>query len=156
MSWKRAIGPPNCLRSRAYCLERWKQLSAAPRTPQAIPYLALFKQLNGPLKEKIFDKYKRKELIRNIKFYYISKITVTFQSFYIQNVFFWNNHILHHYHSSDGSSQRQFSFNLGVVIPFIPLSKRNPLISPFSSLAQTTKTSAIGELEIQVFVPFKT
>lgn len=44
----------------------------------------------------------------------------------------------------------------GVVSPFIPRSKMKPLIYPSSSFAQTTNTSAIGELVIHVFVPLIT
>ena len=44
----------------------------------------------------------------------------------------------------------------GAVSPFIPFSRMNPRISPASSLAQTTNTSAIGELLIQVLEPFST
>ena len=43
----------------------------------------------------------------------------------------------------------------GAVRPVMPFSSRKPLILPpcASDLAQTTKTSAIGELVIQVFAP---
>lgn len=34
--------------SRVYCRAAWKQNSAAPRAPQAIPYRALFRQPKGP------------------------------------------------------------------------------------------------------------
>jgi hypothetical protein len=44
----------------------------------------------------------------------------------------------------------------GAFKPLNPFSKIKPLISFLSSLAHTTKTSAIGELVIQVLVPFKT
>ena len=40
---------------------------------------------------------------------------------------------------------------LGVERPFMPRSKRKPRITPSSVLAQTSMTSAIGELLIQVF-----
>lgn len=40
--------------------------------------------------------------------------------------------------------------------PFIPFSRMNPLMSPFSSLAHTTKTSAIGEFVIHIFWPVRT
>ena len=36
-----------------YCRAVSRQNSAAPRTPQAIPYRALVKQLNGPLENNI-------------------------------------------------------------------------------------------------------
>ena len=42
----------------------------------------------------------------------------------------------------------------GVLSPFMPFSSRKPRMSPASSLAQTSSTSAIGELVIQVFEPF--
>ena len=44
----------------------------------------------------------------------------------------------------------------GVVNPLESLSTIKPLKTPCSSLAQITKTSAIGEFVIQVFDPFKT
>lgn len=47
-------------------------------------------------------------------------------------------------------------FILLAVSPFIPFYKTKPRMSPFSSLAQTTKTSAIGELVIHILEPFKT
>ena len=42
---------------------------------------------------------------------------------------------------------------LGAVSPFIPFSRMKPRKVPSSSLAQTTKTSAMGELLIQVLEP---
>ena len=42
----------------------------------------------------------------------------------------------------------------GAVSPCMPFSRMKPRMSPASSLAQTTNTSAIGELVIQVFDPF--
>ncbi len=42
----------------------------------------------------------------------------------------------------------------GVLSPFIPRSRMKPRITPSSVLAQTTSTSAIGALVIQVFAPF--
>ena len=44
---------------------------------------------------------------------------------------------------------------LGAERPFIPFSRMKPRISSSSAadFAQTTNTSAIGALEIQVFVP---
>src|SRR6266446_4863982 len=44
---------------------------------------------------------------------------------------------------------------LGADRPFTDFSRMKPRISPASSLAQTTKTSAIGELEIHVLVPVR-
>ena len=37
----------------------------------------------------------------------------------------------------------------------MPFSRMKPLITPSSSLAHTTKTSAMGELVIQVLVPLR-
>lgn len=45
---------------------------------------------------------------------------------------------------------------LGELRPSMPLSRRKPLMSPWSSLAQTTNTSAMGELVIQFFDPEST
>ncbi|MNC89541.1 hypothetical protein D3C83_54900 [compost metagenome] len=42
----------------------------------------------------------------------------------------------------------------GAARPFIPLSRTKPRICSFS-FAQTTNTSAIGELEIHVFAPVR-
>ena len=44
----------------------------------------------------------------------------------------------------------------GALSPFIPRSRMNPRMSPASSFAHTTSTSASGELVIQVFDPFST
>ena len=41
----------------------------------------------------------------------------------------------------------------GAVSPFMPISRMKPRISPPSSLAQTTKRSAMGELVIHILVP---
>ncbi len=41
----------------------------------------------------------------------------------------------------------------GALRPLAPLSSTKPRICPPSSLAQTTKTSAIGELLIHIFEP---
>jgi len=39
----------NCILDKEYVLALWKQAIAAPKAPHEIPYLALFKQENGPL-----------------------------------------------------------------------------------------------------------
>ena len=44
----------------------------------------------------------------------------------------------------------------GCVSPAMPRSRMKPRISPLSSFAHTSSTSAIGELVIQVFDPFST
>ena len=44
----------------------------------------------------------------------------------------------------------------GALSPFMPFSRMKPRMSPASSFAHTTNTSAIGELVIQVFEPFST
>ena len=41
----------------------------------------------------------------------------------------------------------------GVLSPLAPLSRTKPRIAPSSSLAQTTNTSAIGELVIHILLP---
>ena len=53
MSWFWARGLPNICLSSVYCRAAAKQNSAAPRTPHDIPYLALFRQLNGPERRSI-------------------------------------------------------------------------------------------------------
>ena len=41
-------GQANCFLSMTYSRARWKQSSAAPNDPHAIPYRALLRQLKGP------------------------------------------------------------------------------------------------------------
>ena len=53
MSWVLARGFPNCFRSNVYWRAASRQNSAAPKAPQAIPYRALFKHPNGPVKDRI-------------------------------------------------------------------------------------------------------
>lgn len=48
INWLAASGLLNCFLCRQYALDMCKQASAAPKAPQAIPYLALFRQTNGP------------------------------------------------------------------------------------------------------------
>lgn len=48
INWLAASGLLNCFLCRLYALDMCKQASAAPKAPQAIPYLALFRQTNGP------------------------------------------------------------------------------------------------------------
>ncbi len=45
---------------------------------------------------------------------------------------------------------------LGALSPFMPFSSMKPRMTPSSVLAQTTKTSAIGELEIHILAPLST
>ncbi len=42
----------------------------------------------------------------------------------------------------------------GALSPSMPLSSMNPQTRPSSFFAQTMNTSAIGEFEIHIFVPF--
>jgi hypothetical protein len=44
----------------------------------------------------------------------------------------------------------------GAESPFMPFSRMKPRMAPESSFAQTTKTSATGELVIQVLLPRRT
>lgn len=114
-------------RSMVYSRALWKQNSAAPSVPQEMPNLALFKQENGPFKPLT---------VGNI----CSSCTRTsFIAIY----------------PVIEALRDSFPSIFGAVSPCIPFSKMKPLMSPASSLAQTTKTSAIGELVIQLFVPFK-
>src|ERR1700688_714387 len=48
ISWLAASGRPNCLRSSVYCRAACQQNSAAPITPQEIPYRARLRQPKGP------------------------------------------------------------------------------------------------------------
>ncbi len=43
----------------------------------------------------------------------------------------------------------------GAERPFMPLSRMKPRIAPSSSLAQTTNTSAMGELVIHILAPVR-
>lgn len=70
-----------------------------------------------------------------------------------KSVFFRHKDLVHHDHAGDGGPQPNLAVNGGAVRPFMPLSRIKPRISSASSLAQTTKTSAMGLLEIQVFEP---
>lgn len=128
ISWKEANGTPNCLRSRTYYLALWKQNSAAPRTPQEIPNLALFRHEKGPANPltegNIWD---------------LGTLTLSITISPVIEAF-------------------SESFPLMVLVerPFMPFSRTNPLMSPFSSFAHTTNTSAIGELVIHILDPFST
>ncbi len=127
-SWKAARGTPNCLRSRTYCLALWKQNYAAPIVPHEIPNRALFKQENGP---------GRPLAVGNMCDLGMRTLSITISPVIeaLRDSFPW------------------------IVLadkPFMPFYKTKPLISPFSSLAHTTKTSAIGELVIHILDPFKT
>ena len=108
---------------RALC----QQSSAAPITPHAIPYLALFKQPKGPFKPVTFG----------IRF---SSGTRTL-SITISPVI--------------DALRDNLPLIFGAVKPFIPFSRIKPLIASPCSLdfAQTTNTSAIGEFEIHIFEP---
>ena len=48
VSWKPAIGPPNCSRVRAYSSAVSRQARAAPVTPQKMPKRASFRHDSGP------------------------------------------------------------------------------------------------------------
>ena len=122
-----ANGLPNCFLSNVYCKALCQQSSAAPITPQDIPYLALFRQLKGPFKPSTFG---------NIFSSGTKTLSIT-----ISPVIEARN--------------ESFLFIFGALKPFIPFSRINPFIffSCLSDFAHTIKTSAIGELEIHIFDP---
>mmetsp|Transcript_18076 Transcript_18076/g.25277 ORF Transcript_18076/g.25277 Transcript_18076/m.25277 type:complete len:249 (+) Transcript_18076:179-925(+) len=128
ISWFDAKGLPNCFLSKVYCLAVSMQNSAAPRAPQAIPNLALFRQPKGPLSPVTFGN----------KF----SSGISTSSMTIWPVI--------------EALRLNLPSILGAERPFIPFSKMNPLITFCSSLAHTTNTSAMGELVIQVLEPFRT
>lgn len=122
-----ANGFPNYWRSNTYCLAACKQNSPAPIVPHEIPNLAIFKQEKGPLRPLISG-----------NLFYFGTFTSSITICPVIDAF-----------------KLIFPVISGADNPFIPFSKMNPRISPYSSLAQTTNISAIGELVIQVLVPFK-
>ncbi len=115
------------MRSREYCKAESQQNSAAPITPQAIPYLAILRQEKGPLKLWTSGKTlssETKTLSRKIC-PVIEALNENFPSIF------------------------------GVFKPSTPLSTIKPLKMPCSSFAHIIRTSAIGELVIQVLEPFR-
>src|SRR5690606_15218237 len=95
--------------------------------PHDMPYLALFRQPSGPFNPLTFGKI------------------FSLGTFTLSNT------------SSPVALALRLHFPCvsGVENPLYPLSTINPLISPFSSFAQTTAISANGELLIHIFAPFK-
>ena len=117
INWNEANGTPNCFLSKTYWRARWKQNSAAPNTPQEIPNRALLRHENGPFKPLTVG-----------KIFYFGTLTL---SKVISPVI------------------EAFNESLPLILlacrPFIPFSRIKPRMSPASSLAQTTNTSAMGE-----------
>lgn len=128
INWNDANGTPNCFLSKTYWRALWKQNSAAPKTPHEIPNLALFKHENGPFNPLTVG-----------NMFYLGTLTLSKVMSPVMEAF-----------------KESLPLILFACKPFIPFSRMNPRISPWSSLAQTTKTSAIGELVIHIFEPFKT
>lgn len=128
ISWKEARGTPNCFLSRTYWRARWKQYSAAPKVPQEIPKRALLRQEKGPFKPVT---------VGNIWDFGTLTSSIT-----ISPVM--------------EALRESFPFILLAWRPFIPFSRTNPRITPLSSFAQTTNTSAIGELVIHILEPVRT
>lgn len=127
-NWKAARGTPNCFRYRTYYLARWKQNSAAPRTPQEMPNLALFRQENGP-----------------------------FKPFTVGNMFSFGTFTLSIVISPVIEALNESFPEIRLAeSPFIPFSRTNPRIYPLSSFAHTTKTSAMGEFVIHSLDPLRT
>src|ERR1700709_2361562 len=131
-SWYLASGfPLNCFLSKAYVLVLAMQSSKAPVIPHAIPYLALFRQANGPLRPSTSG-----------------------------NIFASGTGHSSSWIIPVREARRPFLFLRGGVSN-VPggqsfLSIKNPLIFPVSwYFAHTNSTSAIGEFVIQVFDPDK-
>ncbi len=102
-NWKDAKGTPNWFLSRTYFLALWKQSSAAPRTPQEIPNLALLRHENGPFSPFTVGKA-----------FYLGILTLSITISPVIEDFNDN-----------------FPFILFAWSPFIPFSNIKPLISPF-------------------------
>ncbi len=117
----------NCTLSIAYSRLAFQQNSAAPNAPQAIPYLAIFRQEKGPLKLWTFGSI-------------LSSPTNTSSKNICPVI---------------DALKANLPSSLGVVKPFESLSTINPLRIPCSSFAHIIKTSAIGELVIHVFEPLR-
>merc|ERR1719357_262586 len=125
ISWFLASGTPNWILSRVYCLAAWKQNSAAPRAPQAMPYRALLRQPKGPARpETLGSRFSWGTSTSSIRIMPVA----------------------------DALKENLPSI-LGVEKPFIPRSRMKPRTLPSSHLAQTTAISAAGELVIQVLDP---
>ena len=121
-----AKGALNWLLSRTYSRDFSQQNSAAPITPQAIPYRAELRQVNGPLK------------------LWTSGSTLS------SGTNTWSIKIIPVAEARSANLPSRY----GVSNPFESLlSKINPLKTPCSSFAQIINKSAIGELVIQVFEP---
>src|SRR5215213_1256813 len=98
---------------------------AAPNAPHAIPYRAFVRHPKGPLRPFTFGKI------------------FSFGTFTLSKT------------SSPVADARRLHLPcvVGVLNPSIPLSTTKPLISPSSSLAQTTATWEYGALEIHILLP---
>ena len=105
----------------------WKQYSAAPSVPQEIPNLALLRQEKGPFNP-----------LTVVNICDLGTLTSSITISPVIDAF-----------------KESLPLILFPLRPFIPFSKMNPRMSPFSSLAQTTKTSAMGELVIHIFDPVR-
>src|SRR4029079_6536340 len=103
------------------------QSIAAPIAPQAIPYLAFVKQLNGPFKPFTLGKL------------------CSFGTFTLSKT------------KSPVADARKLHLPcvVGVVKPSMPLSRIRPRISPASSLAQITATCEKGALLIHILLPLR-
>src|SRR5688572_6644883 len=94
--------------------------------PQAIPYLAFVRQPNGP-----------------------------FNPFTLGKIFAFGTFTLSNTSSPVADARRlHLPCVVGVVNPFIPLSRIRPLMSPLSSFAHTTATCEKGALLIHILAPF--
>ena len=110
--------------------DAWRQASAAPITPQAMPKRARLRHPKGPFKPSTPGS--KASSPTSTSFITISPV-IEVRSDSLPPIF-------------------------GAERPLVPLSRTKPLILPpcASDLAQTTKTSAMGALEIHVLAPFRT
>mmetsp|Transcript_10022 Transcript_10022/g.24990 ORF Transcript_10022/g.24990 Transcript_10022/m.24990 type:complete len:220 (+) Transcript_10022:141-800(+) len=127
ISCRDARGDPNMWRSSVYCRALWKQNSAAPSAPHAMPYRAELRHVNGPFKP------------------------FTVVNMELAGTSTSSRRIM------PVMEERSESFPsiLGVLTPLRSVSTTKPRISPASSFAQTIATSAMGEFVIQVLEPLR-
>uniref|UniRef100_A0A6B0V2E0 Putative secreted protein n=1 Tax=Ixodes ricinus TaxID=34613 RepID=A0A6B0V2E0_IXORI len=127
ISWFLASGDLNWIRSSVYCRAVSRQNSAAPRAPQEMPYLALVRHWNVDLSPRDFGSR--------------ASSGTTTSSMRIMPVV--------------EARRENLPSILGASSPLVPFSSTKARIWPSSHLAQTTNTSAIGELVIHVLLPLR-
>mmetsp|Transcript_526 Transcript_526/g.1579 ORF Transcript_526/g.1579 Transcript_526/m.1579 type:complete len:264 (+) Transcript_526:1980-2771(+) len=125
--WFLARGLPNCLRSMVYWRATSMQAWAAPIAPKAMPKRALLRQLNGPVRPlTLGSMFSAGTLTSSIKIMPVLE-----------------------------ARRENLPSIVGAERPGMSFSRMKPRMSPSSSLAHTTKTSASGELVIQFLEPLR-